>query len=231
MLIVFTLRQAGHHVLIWAHEYQTPQPSSPLPSPRVFIVRRRSRGPARATVQTCRQSPAQQVSTHSSTASEQNQKPCPLQKPLRERLNYINSPPVCCVYGKLSAEEELLRKDSGYKNILMRQGFVNDTYSRLEQRHVKSRLEFAKNWEVFTQNNDFLMVFLIQTFPQVHNWSESKLQSLANVVIFSSEENSLLSTSRKLLKLNSLFITDINHWIEVQEIAWELFWREKKPWL
>ncbi len=71
------------------------------------------------------------------------------------------------------------------------------------------------------------MVFLIQTFPQVHSWSDNKLQSLANVV-FSSEENSLLSTSRKLLKLNSLFITDINHWIEVQEIAWELFWRERK---
>ncbi len=71
------------------------------------------------------------------------------------------------------------------------------------------------------------MVFLIQTFPQVHSWSENKLQSLANIV-FSSEENSLLSTSRKLLKLNSLFITDINHWIEVQEIAWELFWRERK---
>ncbi len=72
-------------------------------------------------------------------------------KTLRERLNYVNSPPVYCVYGKLSAEEELLRKDSGYKNILMRQGVVNDTYSRLEQRHVKARLEFAKNWEVFAQ--------------------------------------------------------------------------------
>lgn len=172
-----------------------------------------------------RQSPAQQVSTHSSTASDQTntrtRNPALCKKALPERLNYVTPPPspVYCVYGKLSAEEELLRKDSGYKNILMRQGVVNDTYSRLEQRHVKARLEFAKNWEVFAQNNDFLMVFLIQTFPQVHSWSENKLQSLANVVVFSSEENSLLSTSRKLLKLKSLFITDINHWIEVQEIA------------
>lgn len=115
----------------------------------------------------------------------------------------------------------------------MRQGVVNDTYSRLKHWHAKARLEFTKNWEVFERNNDFLMVFLIQTFPQVHSWSENKLQSLANVVVFfvgffSSEENSLLSMSRKLLKLNSLFIADINHWMEVQEIAWELFWRKEK---
>lgn len=34
MLMVFTLRQAGHHVPIWAHEYQTPpNPSALLSSP------------------------------------------------------------------------------------------------------------------------------------------------------------------------------------------------------
>lgn len=106
-------------------------------------------------------------------------------KSLRERLNYVNSPPVYCVYGKLSAKEELLRKDSGYKNILMKQGVVNNTYSRLKHWHAKARLEFTKNWEVFERNNDLLMVFLIQTFPQVHSWSENKLQSLAKVVVFS----------------------------------------------
>lgn len=149
---------------------QTPRPSSPLPSPRVFIVRRRSPGPARATLQTGRQSPAQQVSTHSYTASDQtntttrNPALCK-KKRLRERLNYVNSPTVYCVYGKLSAKEELLRKDSSYKNILMRQGVVNDTYSRLKHWHAKARLEFTKNWEVFEQNNDFLMVFLIQNLP------------------------------------------------------------------
>lgn len=91
--------------------------------------------------------------------------PSAKKKRLRERLNYVNSPTVYCVYGKLSAKEELLRKDSGYKNILMRQGVVNDTYSRLKHWHAKARLEFTKNWEVFEQNNDFLMVFLIQNLP------------------------------------------------------------------
>lgn len=57
--------------------------------------------------------------------------------------------PVYCVYGKASAKEELLEKDSGYKNILMRQGVANDTYGRLGERHVKPCKEFAKNWEVF----------------------------------------------------------------------------------